>query len=184
MIVTVGGVPGDQVAAQITGATGGVFNRSVAGTQMNLNAVGSGKLEQIRFWVRASGWVKMPAGTYTATMIASVFGVAGAAAWTAAAGNLLAAATSLSVTQGGTTAVVIPFVVEADLDGDTTSGKLQGVFEAVQSNTLTARAAITNAPTAISFQTEPPLQFAAGVTLTNAQAGAVCNLGSFILGAD
>jgi hypothetical protein len=182
-ILRVGGKPGFLTAAQITGSTGGQFVDS-AGNQFNLNAPGSGVLEQEPFRVKAAGWVKIPAGTFTATLVAALYGVAGAAAWTAASGNKLAASTSLSVTQAGTTAVVIPFEIEIACEGDSTSGLLQGLMTDIVNNVKDSTnngAVLTNAPTGVNFQTEPPLQFAAGVTLTNAGTGAICNLGFFAL---
>lgn len=175
-IIAVAGNPGNLTALQVTGATGGIF-QDAAG-QHNLNMPGSGRLEQIPFTIKASGWVKLPAGTYTATLVAALYGVAGAAAWTAASGNQIALSGSESYTQAGTTAVIVPFYVDALCEGDSTSGKLQGSYRAIVNNVLTAATLLANAPTSVNFQTEPPLQFAAGVTLTNAQTGAVCNLGS------
>lgn len=179
-ILRVGGAPGNLVAANITGASGGQF-ADPAGNQFNLLAPGSGVLEQVPFRVRAAGWVNIPAGTFTATLVAALYGVAGAAAWTAASGNKIAASTSLSITQAGTVAVVIPFEIDVLCEGDTTSGKLQGAMAALVNNISTALVVLTNAPTSVNFQTEPPLQFAVGVTLSNAQATAVSHLGTLYL---
>ncbi len=191
-LIAFAGIPGAMAPAQVTGATGGVFQNSVtADGQFNLNVPGSAKLEGVEFMVRASGWVKFPAGTYTATIIANLYGVAGSAAWTAASGNKMASSTSLSITMSGTTALVVPFLIEMDLEGDSMSGLLQGLQWALVDNVTnsTPLAVVANAPTGVSFQTgstggassgqasvEPVLQFAAGVTLTNAQTGAIANL--------
>lgn len=177
-VLAIGGKPGLLAPAQVTGAVGGVFN-DANGSQFNLLAPGSGRLEQIPFCIRASGWVKLPAGTYTATLVAALYGVAGSAAWVAGAGNKLAATTSISFTQAGTTAVVVPWLIEIDCEGDSTSGLLQGLMWDIVNNVKDSTnnlAVLTNAPTGVNFQTEPPLQFAAGVTLTNAQAGAIVNM--------
>ncbi len=181
-ILAVAGTPGNLQAQQITGAVGGVFQD--ASGQHNLLAPGSSRLEQVPFRVRASGWAKIPAGTFTATLVAALYGVAGPGAWTAASGNQIAASASQSYTQAGTTAVVVPFMVEAELEGDSTSGLLQGVYDAVVKNVFTAITALTNAPTGVNFANEPPVQFAAGVTLANAGPGATCALGPFTLSAE
>lgn len=179
-------------AAQVTGAVGGTFLGS-DGLQFNLNAPGSGRLEGQQFIVRAAGWIKLPAGTYTATVVVNLYGVQGSAAWTAAAGNKLAASTSISYTQAGTTVLNVPYLIEVQCEGDSTSGQLQGLMKDIVGNVKDATnnwAILTNAPTGVNFNvggagasaasgqttTEPCLQFAAGVTLTNAQTGAICNL--------
>ncbi|HEV1286523.1 MAG TPA: hypothetical protein VNU44_14475 [Bryobacteraceae bacterium] len=185
LVLAIGGKPGLLTPAQITGAVGGVFN-DASGNQFNLLAPGSSRLEQIPFRVKASGWVKIPAGTFTATLVAALYGVAGAAAWTAASGNQIAASTSLSITQSGTTAVVIPFEIEVLCEGDSTSGILQGLMQDIVNNVKDSTnngAVLTHNPTGVNFATEPPLQFAAGVTLTNAQTTAIVNMnqGSFFM---
>lgn len=182
-ILAIGGAPGNLTPAQTKGATGGIF-ADPSGAQFNLLAPGSSRLEQSPFRVRACGWVKIPAGTFTATLVAALYGVAGAAAWTAASGNQIALSGSQSYTQAGTTAVVVPFEVDCLCEGDSTSGILQGAYAAMVNNVLTASTLLANKPTSVNFATEPPLQFAAGVTLTNAGATAVCNLGSFYLYAE
>lgn len=185
-ITRLAGTPGLITAAQVVGGTGGTFKDST-GAQFNILAPGSGRLEQWPFIVKASGWLRLPAGTYTATVIAALYGVAGSAAWTAASGNKIAASTSLSVTQAGTVTALIPFTIEAKCEGDSTSGKLQGIMQDIVNNIKDSTnngAILTNAPTGVNFQTEPPLQFAVGLELTNAGATATGNLGSFYLAAD
>lgn len=185
-ITRLAGVPGLGVAAQVVGATGGTFKDS-SGAQLNVLAPGSGRLEQWPFIVKASGWVRIPAGTYTATLIAALYAVAGSAAWTAASGNKIAASTSISFTQAGTAAVVVPFQIQVSCEGDSTSGKLQGIMSDIVNNVKDSTnngAILTNAPTSVNFQTEPPLQFACGLEMANAGATATGNLGSFYLAAD
>jgi hypothetical protein len=189
LVVAIGGDPGQGPALQITGALGGIF-ADVLGDQFEVLAPGSGRLEQVVFKVRAAGWVKFPAGTYTATMVAALYGVAGPNEFTAAAGNAIASNGNLSVTLAGTLAVTIPWMIECEMQGDSTSGKLQGIFHGLQSNTLTDYTVMTNPPTGVIFTqtgtpvggtvpSEPSLRFAAGVTLGgNAPAASVCNLGS------
>jgi hypothetical protein len=176
VVIAVAGTPGNLVPTPVTGATGGIFQD--ASGQHNLLMLGSSKFEQVPFTVKASGWVTIPAGTFTATLVAALYGVAGSAAWTAAAGNQIALSGSQSFTQAGTTAVIVPFYIECLCEGDSTSGKLQGRYAAIVNNVLTAATLMANAPTGVNFATEPPLQFAAGVTLTNAGTTAKCNLGS------
>ena len=182
VVIAIAGQPGGLAATQVTGSTGGIF-QDVNG-QHNVLLPGSGRSEQIPFTVKASGWVKIPAGTFTATLVAALYGVAGSAAWTAASGNQIALSGSQSYTQAGTTAVIVPFYIEAVCEGDSTSQELQGRYQATVNNTLTAATKLANNPTTMNFATEPAAQFAAGVTLTNAGTGAVCNLGSLFIAED
>lgn len=187
-VLAIGGNPGDLTAPPITGATGGTF-LDPSGNQFNLLAPGSGRLEQIAFTVKAAGWVKLPAGTYTATLVCSLYGVAqaagGATAWTAGSGNKLGGSTSQSYTQAGTTAVIVPWYVAMEMEGDSTSGLLQGLWRDIVNNvkdTTNNGAIMTNAPTGVNFANEPPLQFAAGVVLgSGAVAGSVSKLTNFLL---
>jgi hypothetical protein len=55
-------------------------------------------------------------------------------------------------------------MIEVTLQGDSTSGVLQGVLSrAMVNNTATTvNTAITHGPTGVAFNNEPPLQFAVG----------------------
>lgn len=182
VVIAIAGQPGSLTPLAVTGSTGGIFQD--ASGQHNLNLPGSSRSEQLPFVVKASGWVKVPAGTFTATLVAALYGVAGSAAWTAASGNQIALSGSQSYTQAGTTAVVVPFSIEAYCEGDSTSQELQGRYQAIVNNTLTAATKLANNPTTMNFATEPAAQFACGVTLTNAGTAATANLGSFYIAGD
>jgi hypothetical protein len=156
-------------ANTVTAAAGGVFTALGTTAQLNLNAPGSNRLNGSAFVLRASGWSTLAAGTYTATVTVTLYGVANtltsqAIAWTAASGNAIAASSAASVTQAGTVAVTVPWVIEAYLSGDGNSGLLQGILSrAVVNNAVTTNnTAITHAPTGVAFNSEPPLQFACG----------------------
>ena len=181
-IIAIAGQPGGLTATQVTGSTGGIFQDTNG--QHNVNLPGSGRYEQVPFIVKASGWVSIPAGTFTATLVAALYGVAGSAAWTAASGNQIALSGSQSYTQAGTTAVIVPFTIEANCEGDSTSEELQGRYQAIVNNTLTAATKLANNPTTMNFATEPAAQFACGVTLTNAGTSAKANLGGLYIYAD
>ena len=181
-IVAIGGNPGSLTPTQVTGATGGIFQDSAG--QHNVLLPGSSRFEQLPFIVRASGWVKLPAGTYTATLVAALYGVAGNGAWTAASGNQIALSGSQSYTQATTTALSVPWTIDAACEGDSTSAILQGRYQAIVNDVLTAATLLANKPTTMNFATECAAQFAAGVTLSNAQTGAICNLGSLYIFAD
>lgn len=161
--------------AQVTAATGGVF-QSTAGGQLNMPIPGSGRLEGRKFTIRHSGVVTFAAGTYTAAVTAIIYG--GVTLATAGAGNALYSATA-NVVRSATVSGSIPYFVEADIEGDSLSATIQGVGEGAVNNTAQARAAIAQAPTTVNFTTEPPLVFAAGVTVAS-QASAVI-LDSFTL---
>jgi hypothetical protein len=182
-IIAIAGQPGNLIPAVLTGATGGVF-QSTLGGQLNLLLPGSLRLEQRKFTVRAAGFTTLPAGTFTATLVAALYahantGTNSADLWTAGSGNKIAASTSLSVTQAGTVAVTIPWEIEVGCEGDSVSGVLQGLMQDIVNNVKDSTnngAVLTNGPTGVLFANEPPLQFAAGVALTNGGATATSNL--------
>lgn len=156
-------------AAALSAATGGVF-QSTAGGNLLLLAPGSGRLEGRKFTIRHSGYATLAAGTYTAAVTAIIYG--GKTLASPGAANALFSATA-SVVQSGTVATSVPYFVEADFEGDSVSGALQGVGEGVVNNTAQARAAIAQAPTGVSYVTEPPLSFAAGLIVASNATAAV-----------
>lgn len=164
-------------AASVTAATGGVFQSTVGGNLL-LTAPGSARLEGRSFTIRASGYVTAAAGTYTSVVSAIVYGGTTLAA--PGSGNAIFTATSATaIVQSGTVAASIPWQVEVVLEGDSVSGKLQGRGVGSVNNALQALAAIAQAPTSVNFATEPPLSFAAGVTVASNATAAV--LDSFVL---
>lgn len=158
-----------------TTTTGGTFQSAVGG-QLLLTAPGSARLEGKSFNVRASGYVTLAAGTYTAAVSAILYGAA--PGFTAASGNALFTATA-NVVQSGTVAAAVPVQIDVVLEGDSVSGQLQGRGTGMVNNSLQAAAAIGHAPTSINFASEPPVTFAAGFTAASQASAAV--LDQFIL---
>jgi hypothetical protein len=179
-------------SASITGTTGGVFNviagEPGAGIQNNLNAPGTARLNGQPFRVRLAGLVVLAAGTYTATVQPLLYSSTYSATspFTAAtAAQAIYSAAAISVTQASASAKNVPFSVEAYIEGDSTSGLVVASILGLVNNGAvqgaTAPVAGVNLPTSINFSTEPPLQFAAGVTLSNAGTGTVSSLSAFQL---
>lgn len=166
----------------ITGTTGGVFNvipgEPGAGAQAALNLLGSGKMNGQQFQVKASGLVSLAAGTYTATVQPLVY-ASTTNGFTAAVGSAIYSAAAVNVTVSAATAKLVPWFAVIELEGDSTSGLLNGIYHGNMNNgaqQLVDFANIANAPTSINFSTEPPLQFAIGTTLTNGGTGTVCSI--------
>lgn len=154
-------------AAQITAATGGVFNAAAgepgAGSQLPISLPGTGRLEGKAFRVRASGYATFVfAGATTVTVQPLIY--AGASGFTAAAANAVFSAAAVNVVATGASTATVPWLAEIEAEGDSVGGKLQGLIKGVVNNTLVDLAPIANPPSSLSFTTEPPLQFAVGVT--------------------
>jgi hypothetical protein len=163
----------------ITGATGGVFKvipgEPGAGAQATLNVLGSGKLNGQQFHVKASGVASVSAGTYTATVQPLLY-ASTVAGYTASAAAAIYSAAAINVTVSSASVVNIPWIIDATLEGDSTSGLLVGSVLGLANNGAqqgaTAPVAIVNVPTSVNFASEPPLQFAIGTTLGGATTGA------------
>lgn len=174
-------------AAAITGATGGTFSVS-AGPQVVVSLPGASAMEQVPFTVKASGYISLGAGTYTATVQPLLY-ASTTAGFTAAAANAIYSAAAVGWTITSATPITAPFSLEAHLVGDSTSGKVNGWTQGLAptagtggTTAFAALTAITNAPTSVSFSAVVPLQFAAGVVLAaTAVATSVVNLGSFFI---
>lgn len=165
-----------------------------AGTQCNLNAPGSNKLNGQPFTVRAAGFITFAAGTVTsaATPIQIALYASNTASFAAASGNQIGALTAVPVfTYAAAVAVSIPWEIEAELSGDSTSKALTGVFQGYEglgpnggTNVAVARAIITNPLTTANFASEPPVQFAVAVVsaaANNLPVGTTVTLTSFLL---
>lgn len=139
-----------------------------AGSQLGLNLPGSGKLTGEPFRVLASGLVVLTSGTYTATFQPLIYASTSAGFTASAAAAIYSPTAVVTVTVATTTTKNAIWNLEIELTGDTTSGLISGVY-AGSSNVgvinNVARAIITNAPTSVNFNNEPPLQFSAGVTV-------------------
>lgn len=145
-----------------------------AGTQNNLNVPGTNRLNGQPFTVRAAGYMTCGAGTYTsaATPIQFVLWASNTASFAAATGNAIFSTTALAIfSVSSATAVSLPWEVEAELVGDSVSGTIVGVGQAIYGTSVNIatslkndRAALAQLPTVhtVNMATEPPLQFAAG----------------------
>lgn len=168
--------------APITAAAGGVFNviagEPGAGAQATLNLLGSGRFNGQQFVVRASGNVVFPAGTYTASIQPLVY-ASTIAGYTASAAAAIFSVTAHTITVAAATAKSEAFwQLELHLEGDSTTGDLNGWEVALQASNVavagsgtdtqvfTSPAAIQNPlTTGVNFSSEPPVQFAIGCTL-------------------
>lgn len=156
-----------------------------------LNIPGSGRLEQKKFSVIASGNLVTVNNAYT--VVFSLFGaiVAPVGANSLVPGDWTLLKAIAAVTPGVTT--YVPWWVEADLSFDSLGGELQGLISAQAGNLAyaapTALAAtlsgingtgfpITQAGTVVP-PTEPAFALAIGVTFSTGSASNIANLASF-----
>lgn len=179
-------------AAQLTAATGGTFATT-------LNLPGSSVLNGVPFKVRSSGWCALSGGTYTATVQPQIWasGVAGYTASAAAAIFTFAATNITIATALAATLIYIPWEIEVQLEGDSTSAQMTGRCwgsvrnqSAVQSIPTTAATAtwnpIQNSATfgTLDMSASVPVQFLTGCVNTGAFDGGaspVNNLNSFYI---
>jgi len=163
-----------------------------AGTQDNLNAPGSNKLNGQPFTVRAAGNVIMAAGTYTssATPISFVLYAGNTASFAAAVGNGIFSATAAIFTVSSAVTTSIDWEVDVQVQGNNSSGKLCGRGEAFicypgGAYTVAAIAALAVNPSSVNFAAEPPVQFTAGIVTADSNllniGTAVANLTSFVI---
>jgi len=162
-----------------------------AGTQVNLNAPGSNRLNGQSFRVRASGTIALAAGTYTAaaTPLQIFINASNTASFAAASGNQLFSSTSLAAfTWTSAVAGGIDWQVEGLLVGDSSAGKIGGLVIGTMTDpngvaTVTSNVASITSPSSVNFASEPPLQFTVGIrtAAANLLASPVANLTSFVL---
>lgn len=184
------GVSGETSA--LIGGTAAQQALAAAGTSVftavPLNLPGNSAYEQVPFTVKASGWITLNGGTYTATIQPFLF-ASTAQGFTASVAAAIVSTTAVNVTvavAAAATLTAFPWQVEATIVGDSTSGKLatsmsQRVNNGAQQ--FLVPAAGVNAPTGVNFATAtPPLQFLVGMGVTGATVSAAnTNLGSFFL---
>ena len=149
-----------------------------AGTQCNLNAPGSNRLNGQPFMVRAAGFTSYPAGTYTASTVQIALNASNTSSFAAASGNQIASLTAFTAASiASASALVVPWEIEVEVSGDGTSKVLGGIqqgYAPASPNTAStivngARAAAANALTTFNPATEPPVQFAVSVISGGAQ---------------
>jgi hypothetical protein len=178
-------------AATITGATGGVFSYTSNGLQVSANLPAGGAVEQVPFTVKASGYIQFGAGTYTATVQPLLYASI-TPGFTAAAANAIFSATAVGCTITAVAALAVPYQLEAHLQGDSASGRLNGWTVGFLPTTSTGATftaalsdltAISNIVTSVTYTSSAvPVQFAFGITLAGtASAAPVLNLGAFFI---
>lgn len=184
-------------AANITPSTGAataafavIAGEPGAGTQCNLNAPGSNRLNGQPFYVRAAGLINLPAGTVTtsATPIQFELAAANTASFAVATGNVIASATAIAVfTYASASAVSLPWTIEAEFVG---GGSLLGKSDFITQDPngvvvgAAAPVATIHSPTSIVWSAEPPVQFAAAIitaAANNLPVGTTVSLTSFII---
>lgn len=151
-----------------------------------LNLPGASAYEGVPFTVKASGWVTLNGGTYTATIQPFIY-ASTTLGYTAsvAAAVLSTAATSLTIAvAAAATLTNFPWEAEVVLFGNSSSGVVGGKIPAGAvtvgpSGTIApvplpaAPAAATNVPTGVNFATAiAPLQFLSGVAIIGASVSA------------
>ena len=136
--------------------------QTTAGGNLILKAPGSNRLNGKVFTIRASGWAAGGAGTYTATITPILYGDSSLATVTT---KPLFTATAGTLAYTGTTGAGIQWTMGGTLEGDSTSGQLFGTVSSVVQGQLKG-ATVTVAPVSVplNFNSEPPIQFAIGVT--------------------
>jgi hypothetical protein len=163
-----------------------------AGTQCNLNAPGSNKLNAQSFTVRAAGNVVLAAGTYTTSAVpVQIFlNCSNTASFAAASGNQLLTSTSIAAfTWTSAVPGAIDWQLEGHLVGDNSGAKVGGyaigsLNDPNGAPTATAPSVVSaNSPSSVNYAAEPPLQFTVSVrsAASNLLNSPVANLTSFVL---
>lgn len=167
-----------------------------AGTQTNLNAPGSNRLNGQPFIVRAAGNVVLAAGTYTsaATPLKFALFASNTASFAAAATNGLFTSTAIPIfTVSSASPVAVSWEIEGQFLGDNVFSRLMGrctdqsCSPAGAQTAVDAVAVTSTVPSTVNFAAEPPVQFAVGIVsaaanlLGTSPGFAVANLTSFIL---
>jgi hypothetical protein len=133
--------------------------------------------EGVPFTVKASGWLSLNGGTYTATVQPLIYGstALGFTASAAAAVCSNAAASLTIAVAAAATLTYFPWEAEATVYGSTTSGILGGKMSSQvgPSGSIAPagvfNAALVNSPTSITFNSATaPLNFLAGVVTVGA----------------
>ena len=186
-------------AASVTlaaGAATATFNviagEPGAGTQVNLNAPGSNRLNGQPFRVRAAGTIAVAAGTYTtaATPVQIFLNASNTASFAVATGNQIFSGTAVAAyTWTSAVAGGIDWQIEVDLMGTNTSGKLGGLGISTFTNpngvatVSTSNIVSGTSPSSVDFATEPPVQFAVSIltAASNLLASPVASMTQFLL---
>jgi hypothetical protein len=153
-----------------------------------LNVLGSGRLEQTKFAVRASGSVTTGASLTVLPVLYMALVIPGTP-FTAANWTVLASGTARTVAT-----TTCPWMIEAYIEFESVGGTMQGTFGATVNNLTDAQAALPNLLTGLNgtpnsvtqgstlvVAAEPVFVVACGITFGTANAGNKAVLGSFTL---
>jgi hypothetical protein len=182
-------VPAGQISAAVT--TAQLFpNKQVPSAPTVINVLGSGRLEQKKFTVRASGSV-VTGTTATVTPTLYMGLVIPATPFTAGNWTILGAGGAVSLAS-----ISSAWAIETTLYFESLGGTMQGSFSSEINNAITAAAAITNRLTGLNGTSnsitqepsavlvtaaEPVFVIAVGLTFSVANAGNIGTLGDFCL---
>lgn len=153
------------------------------GTAAAVKAPGSGRLEGRIFYISASGTVTTGASTITVTP--AIYAIAGA--MPTLASQLIAASYTALATPTGVSiaaASTVPWLIELEVMGDSTSGKLHGTMRTYINNTLTGPVALTNVLPSVSFTADPAAFFVPAMTFSVSNAANSAQLDAFYVSAD
>lgn len=187
--ITTGGFP---VSTQATASAAAPITAAVGGTFVTtLNLPGYSTFEGVPFTVKASGWVTMPAGTYTATIQPNLLYCSTSLGFTASAAAAIVSVAAVTQTiTSATLALTSTWETEATISGNTTTGVILGRSGGMATDVNGVRTVITpisiisaNTPGSVAFtSTTAPLQFLTGVVLgSGAPATSVVTLGKFFI---
>ncbi len=132
---------------------------------------GTKRLEGRRFTVRASGVVTTSGAAVTAQAFLAV-------------GSSLTPASNTTIAQSAPVTVAqtsCPWSIEAQLNFDSTSGKLHGQFTSNINNSVGALTNLSAVITGLNGNTEPVFNLVAGVAFSTASAQNTATLTEFIL---
>jgi hypothetical protein len=157
-----------------------------------LNLPGASAYEGIPFTIKASGWVTLNGGTYTASIQPLIY-ASTSLGFTASVAAAILSSAAVNVTiavAAAATLTNVPWEGEVTVLGSTVNGTITGrmpagamiVGSSVPLPAAPAAIAAANAPTAVNFASATPLQFLVGVGILGATVSASnATLQSFFL---
>ncbi len=200
-----GWVDNNGMTSGIAGVTTALANGAAAQTAAaaagtitfapTLNLPGNSAYEQVPFTVKASGWLTLNGGTYTATVQPLIYASTSQGFTASAAAAVLStAAVSLTIAvAAAATLTQFPWEAEVTLVGNTSGGTFGGRIPAGAISVgptgaiapvplPAAPAAVTNSPTSINLASATPVQFLVGIVTVGATISAAnFELGSFFI---
>lgn len=151
-------------------------NLAATTVALSLAVPGSTRFNGKKMLVRAAGFATVGGTSPTLNLV-----LQSGTSLTSGSNTTLA---TLGSAQAVTTSASYPWMLEAILEGDSTTGKLQGAFSIILNNVVSAWAALSNGLTGLNFATEPVFNLVIGVTFGVANAANTATLTDFSLLAD